>query len=102
MRRSLVFLGQALWGLGACDGPPARVSEQRQQACETALAKLQQQCQVVIDSATRDAVTCDEQQRCAAGCVESASCEDIDYALQGGINGFSACVDVCAGTPVRQ
>ena len=102
MTRSLVWL-VLLAGLGACDGPPAEGQEKAlEQECDAALDKLQNECAIAIDAATLDAVTCDEGQLCAAGCVENATCEDIVVTLQGGINTFSACVDVCAGQPVRQ
>jgi hypothetical protein len=92
-------------GIGACDGPPRPETEQEiqvQATCDAALAKLQGECMITIDAATLDAVTCDEGQQCAASCVEGASCEEIVVTLQGGINTFSACVDVCAGQPIRQ
>ena len=102
MTRSLVWL-VLLVGLGACDGPPAEDKGEAVEAyCDAALGKLQQECQIQIDQATLDAVNCDDEQRCAADCVESASCGDITLTLQGAINTFSACIDVCAGRPIRQ
>ncbi|HVJ18300.1 MAG TPA: hypothetical protein VM686_22930 [Polyangiaceae bacterium] len=101
MARSLVWL-VVLAGLAACDGPPAEEQEEAlKQECDAALDKLQNECAIAIDTATLDAVTCEEGQLCAAGCVENAPCEEIIVTLQGGINTFSACVDVCAGQPIR-
>ena len=93
----LVLIG----GLGACDGPPAEVQQQQQYSCDAALGKLKNECLVPIDESTEDQVTCDDQQQCAAKCVDNASCEEINQALQGAINPFIGCIDVCAGRPRR-
>jgi len=91
-----------LGGLGACDGPPAEVQQQQRYTCDAALDKLKNECLVPIDDSTEKAVTCDEEQQCAAECVHDATCEEINLALQGAINPFIGCVDTCAGRPVRE
>lgn len=86
--------------LAACESTTS--GGEAQDSCRAALGKLENECAIDFDEEAAESIQCDEQQRCAARCIDSATCNEIDTAFQGYTNAFVECLGVCTDRPLPE